>query len=44
MSRHRKPHGRAKSAVVLAGWGGLFWMAFCVAPYLYALNDLIQWR
>lgn len=28
----------------LIGWGALFWMAIWIAPYLYALSNLIQWR
>jgi hypothetical protein len=25
-------------------WGAVGWVALCLAPYLYALNDLITWR
>jgi hypothetical protein len=25
-------------------WGAIAWIAVCLAPYLYALNDLITWR
>jgi hypothetical protein len=25
-------------------WGAVGWVAFCIAPYVYALNDLITWR
>jgi hypothetical protein len=25
-------------------WSAIAWIAFCLAPYLYALNDLITWR
>ena len=28
----------------IAFWGTVAWIAVCVAPYLYALNDLITWR
>lgn len=43
MSLNREIRGHAKS-VALVGWSTLFWIAFWIAPYLYALNDLIQWR
>jgi hypothetical protein len=25
-------------------WSAVAWIALCVAPYVYALNDLITWR
>jgi hypothetical protein len=25
-------------------WSAIAWITVCVAPYLYALNDLITWR
>jgi hypothetical protein len=25
-------------------WSAVAWVALCVAPYVYALNDLITWR
>jgi len=25
-------------------WGAVAWVALCLAPYVYALNDLITWR
>jgi hypothetical protein len=25
-------------------WAAVGWMAVCVGPYVYALNDLITWR
>jgi hypothetical protein len=25
-------------------WSAVAWIAHCVAPYVYALNDLITWR
>jgi len=25
-------------------WCAIAWIAVCLAPYLYALNDLITWR
>lgn len=39
-----KTQERAKSATALVGWVALLWIAFCLGPYLYAANDLIQWR
>jgi hypothetical protein len=25
-------------------WSTVVWIVLCVAPYVYALNDLIAWR
>jgi hypothetical protein len=25
-------------------WSTIAWIAICLAPYLYAVNDLITWR
>jgi hypothetical protein len=25
-------------------WSAIAWIAVCLAPYFYALNDLITWR
>jgi hypothetical protein len=25
-------------------WSAIAWIAVCLAPYLYALNDLITWK
>jgi hypothetical protein len=25
-------------------WSAVGWVALCLAPYVYALNDLITWR
>jgi len=25
-------------------WSAIAWITVCLAPYLYALNDLITWR
>jgi hypothetical protein len=44
MSPDRTSHSHAKSTAALLGCGALFWMAFWAAPYLYALDNLIQWR
>jgi hypothetical protein len=44
MTLIRKTQCAANSTAVLIGWGALFWMAFWAAPYLYAANNLIQWR
>jgi hypothetical protein len=44
MSFEAENQGRAKCAAALIGWGAILWIAFWVAPYLYAANDLIQWR
>jgi hypothetical protein len=44
MSVNAEHYFKAKLAGGLVGWGALLWLAFCVGPYLYAVNDLIQWR
>jgi hypothetical protein len=31
-----------KERIVL--WSAIAWIAVCLAPYVYALNDLIAWR
>ena len=28
----------------LVVWSTVAWITVCVAPYVYALNDLITWR
>ena len=28
----------------LVVWSTVDWIAVCLAPYVYALNDLITWR
>jgi len=25
-------------------WSAVGWVALCLGPYIYALNDLITWR
>jgi hypothetical protein len=25
-------------------WAAISWIVVCIAPYFYALNDLITWR
>jgi hypothetical protein len=44
MTLNRRICGRANSTAAVIGGGALLWMAFWVAPYLYALSNLIQWR
>jgi hypothetical protein len=43
MSSHTTIRSKLK-VTALIGWGAVFWLAFWAAPYLYAFNDLIQWR
>jgi len=33
-----------KTPAALVGWGAFLCIAIWAAPYLYAFNDLIQWR
>jgi hypothetical protein len=42
MSLKQKTHAKAAAAVI--GWSAVLWLAFWAAPYVYALNELIQWR
>jgi hypothetical protein len=35
---------RKTPKTALAVWGAVLCIAFWAAPYLYAFNDLIQWR
>jgi hypothetical protein len=28
----------------IVGWAAVAWIALWLAPYLYAVNDLITWR
>jgi hypothetical protein len=28
----------------LIAWAAISWIVVCLAPYVYALNDLITWR
>jgi hypothetical protein len=44
MSLRQETKDHAKWAAALVGWGALLGIAFWAAPYLYAVNDLIQWR
>lgn len=44
MSNHAQYRGKAKATAAVVGWGVVLWIAFSVGPYLYAFNDLIQWR
>jgi hypothetical protein len=44
MSLNRKTQAHSKAAAAVIGWGAVLWVAFWAAPYLYALNELIQWR
>ena len=39
-SRKGRDHMRYQIVV----WSAIAWIAGCLAPYLYALNDLITWR
>jgi hypothetical protein len=39
-SRKGRDHMRYQIVV----WSAIAWIAVCLAPYLYALNDLITWR
>ena len=36
--------GRMAMSYRIVFWGAVGWVALCLAPYVYALNDLITWR
>jgi hypothetical protein len=42
LSQTTKDHPKRDAALI--AWGAVLWIAFWAAPYLYAFNDLIQWR
>jgi len=44
MAFNRETLCNAKIAAALIAWGAALCLAFWTAPYLYAFNDLIQWR
>jgi hypothetical protein len=43
-SPERIDNGRSKVSYQIVVWGAVVWVAICVAPYVYALNDLTTWR
>jgi len=44
VSCNAENHARSKFATILVGSGVVLWIALSFASYLYAANDLIQWR
>jgi hypothetical protein len=36
--------GRMGMSYRIVFWGAVGWVVICLAPYVYALNDLITWR
>jgi hypothetical protein len=43
-SPERIDNGRRKLSYHIIVWSAVVWVALCVAPYVYALNDLTTWR
>jgi hypothetical protein len=35
---------RIKMKYHVITWAAISWIVVCIAPYFYALNDLITWR
>jgi hypothetical protein len=35
---------RATMRYRILAWAAISWIAVCLGPYVYALNDLITWR
>jgi len=44
MSLSTERRSASKLTITFAGLGALLWLALLAAPYVYAINDLIQWR
>ena len=44
MSLNPEIQSNAKIVAAFAGWSAVLWIALWATPYLYAFNDLIQWR
>jgi hypothetical protein len=44
MSAEAQNCSKAKVGPVLVGWAAVLCMAIWAASYLYAFNELIQWR
>jgi hypothetical protein len=36
-------NGRSRVSYQIIVWSAVVWVAICVAPYVYALNDLTTW-
>ena len=42
-SPERIQNGRSRVSYQIIVWSAVVWVAICVAPYVYALNDLTTW-
>ena len=42
-SPERIQKGRCRMSYQIIVWSAVVWVAICVAPYVYALNDLTTW-
>ena len=42
-SAQRIPNGKCRVSYQIIVWSAVAWVAICVAPYVYALNDLTTW-
>jgi len=42
-SPERCRNGRSSMSYQVIVWSAVVWVAICVAPYVYALNDLTTW-
>ena len=42
-SPERVRNGRSRVSYQIIVWSAVVWVAICVAPYVYALNDLTTW-
>jgi len=40
----RIQNGRWRMSYQIIVWSAVTWIAICIAPYVYALNDLTTWR
>jgi hypothetical protein len=42
-SPERIENVRCKVSYQVIAWSAVVWVAICIAPYVYALNDLTTW-
>jgi hypothetical protein len=43
MELQRIQNGRCRMSYQIIVWSAVVWVAICIAPYVYALNDLTTW-
>ena len=43
MGPQRIQNGRYRMSYQIIVWSAVVWVAICIVPYVYALNDLTTW-